>query len=218
MDELEQAIAQQQTKTARWASVSVVNQAPENMDTPAESRAKWSKVYALFGARGETQQDEAFAAVNMYFLKNGASPAGKYRKPIQTAGGVSVESGEVVKITGKLEGEIRQFLRGRLEDSYLLLKHNPAVRDDEDLAVMAENAGVPRDQAWLLADWLGRDCKHFVGSEATTYNYLRTSKIAAAHAKRATAGTPVDRVRENAPEAKISRSAPPRDEYNEGLF
>jgi hypothetical protein len=189
------------------------------MDTPAEARVKWAKVYALFGASGETQQDEVFAAVNMYFLKNGASPRGQYKKAVSTAGGQSAESGAIVAITGRMPGEIRQFLRGRLGDSYTFLKYNPAIRDDEELGVAAENCGVSRDYAWLLADWLGKDCQYFVGSEADTYNALRTSKIAAARAKRvADLGEP-DRVLAMAPESKgaasAGREAP---QYNNDLF
>lgn len=215
MEDLERSVAVHATKAQRWASVSVVRQAGENADTPEQSKMKWRKIYTLFGARGESEQDEAFAAVNAYFLRNGASPRGKYQKPIKTAGGQSVEAGEIVKITGRLEGEIRQFLRGRLEDSYLFLKHNAAIKDDEELATIAENAGVPRDACWLLADWLGRDCPYFVGSEADTYNRLRTSKIANARAKQVVTVAPEDHVRDNAPETKMNLA--PRA-YNEDLY
>jgi len=216
MDELERNVAASQTKASRWASVSVVPQAAESADTPAQSRAKWSSIYTLFGARGETEQDEVFAAVNAYFLRNGASPAGKYSKPIRTAGGVEVEAGAVVKITGRQEGEIRQFLRGRLEDSYLFLKHNPAIRADEHLAGAAENAGMPRDYCWLLADWLGRDCPHFVGMEGEIYSKLRASKIAVAGKKREMAQPAVDRVMASAPESRVVQQ--PSASYNEDLF
>jgi len=207
MDELERNVAAATTRASRWASVAVVPQASEAADTVAESRQKWQKIYSLFGARGESEQDEVFAAVNYYFLRNGGSPEGKYAKPIRTAGGVEVQAGDVVKITGRLPGEIRQFLRGRLEDSYLFLKNNGAIADDAALATAAENAGVPKRQCWLMADWLGRDCCYFVGDEAEVYNRLRTSKIAAAQAKRAAARAEVDRVLANAPETKFSAQA-----------
>jgi len=216
MDELERQIAQTATKAARWGSVGAISQPSENADTDDQSRLKWAKVYRLFGASGETAQDEAFAAVNLYLLRNGCSPLGKYRKPITTAGGQSIGSGELVKITGKLEGEIRQFMRGRLEDSYMFLKHNAAVREDEQLATLAENAGVSRECSWLLADWLGRDCVYFVGDEAEVYNKLRTSKIAAARAKRLVAIEPEDRVMENAPEAKMNGVDHSQRSYNGG--
>jgi len=216
MEDLERNIAQSQTKASRWAKVGVVPQAAENSDTTAQSQHKWGQIYQLFHARGESEQDEVFAAVNGYFLRNGASPAGKYSKPIRTAGGAEVEAGAVVKITGRLEGEIRQFLRGRLEDSYVLLKNNPAFRDDPFLAGAAENLGVPREHCWLLADWLGRDCPYFVGQEAEIYNALRTSKIAVANKKREVSQPVPDRVMAKAPEAKMS--VRPTPTYNEDLF
>lgn len=207
MDDLENMntqVGREKRKVDRWASVAVVPQAAENADTPAQSKLKWTKVCRLFGANTESAQDEVFAAVNMYFLVNGASPYGKYEKPIRTAGGTETVAGEVVRITGRSEGEIRQFLRGRLEESYMFLKNNPAVAEDESLAAKAQNAGVARNQCFLLADWFGRDCPYFVGSEGEVYNRLRTSKIANAYDKRATAQPMPDAVRESAPEAKIS--------------
>jgi len=219
MDDLENQVKLSSSKAARWASVSVVQQAAENADTTVQSRAKWSKIYKLFGASREAEQDEVFAAVNVYFLRNGASPRGKYLKPIRTAGGAEVIAGEVVKITGKLEGEIRGFLRGRLEDSYTFLKHNEAVREDEALVATAQNAGVPHTHCWLLADWLGRDCPYFIGDEAEVYNKLRVVKIANAHDKNAVAQHAPSTVREYAPEAKVvqSRSSDARN-YNQDLF
>lgn len=217
MEELERAVGASATKAQRWASVPVVAQAGENTDTTVQSRHKWAKIYALFGAQGEAQMDEVFGAVNYYFLRNGASPRGKYTKPVRTAGGLEKESGEVVKITGRLEGEIRQFLRGRLEDSYLFLKHNAQIKEDPYLVTMAENAGVSREYVWLMADWLGRDCPYFVGQEADVYNILRTSKIAAASAKRAEATPEVDRVKMNTPETKMSHRGH-QPSYNDDLF
>lgn len=196
------------TKVSRWAAVSVLPQARENADTEVEARYKWSKIYQLFSASGETEQDEVFAAVTAYFWKNGCSPEGKYRKPVQTAGGKEAMSGEIVKVTGKVPGEIRQFMRGRLHDSYLFLKHNRALQDDEEMATRAENAGVSRSMSWLLADWFGRDCPYFVGDEASVYNALRTSTIAVANRKRHVAGDEVDHVIQNAPESKISAGTP----------
>jgi len=218
MDDLERQVAQSATKAARWGNVGVVRQASENADTVEQSRLKWAKIYRLFGASGESAQDEVFAAVNMYMLRNGASPSGKYRKPIVTAGGQSVDSGEVVKVTGRLEGEIRQFMRGRLEDSYMLLKHNAAIRNDDELATIAENAGVPREYCWLLADWLGRDCPFFVGDESEVYNKLRTSKIAMARAKRASALDFEDHVLDKAPETKMIGVGEHQRAYNSDLY
>jgi len=219
MDDLERVVASQARTVDRWKSVAVVKQNAENADTPEQSTLKWGRIFSLFGARGESQQDEVFAAVNAYFLRNGASPEGKYRKPIKTAGGIEVPSGEVTKVTGQLEGEIRQFLRGRLLESYTLLKENPAFRDDNELSTMAENAGVPREYCWLLADWLGKDCPHFVGDEASMYIRLRTSKIAAAAAKRRVALPDVDRVMQAAPETKMAGGHSGfNGGYNEDVF
>jgi len=204
MDELERSVQAAAGQQSRWASVGVVKPGRENADSAVESRTKWSKIYRLFGASGESQQDEVFGAVNYYFLLNGCSPHGKYSKQIQTATGAAIEAGEVVKITGRLEGEIRQFLRGRLADSYSFLKYNPAIKEDEELATMSENVGVSRSSCWMLADWLGKDCPHFVGDEATVYNHLRTSKIAAARAKAVSALPEVDRVGLVTPETKMS--------------
>jgi len=216
IDDLEASVSRAKGKQARWAGVAAVPQFAENADTSVQATAKWSKVYALFGATGETQQDEVFAAVNLYLLKNGASPRGKYTKPIRTAGGIECESGKVVQVTGKLEGEIRQFMRGRLEDSYLFLKYNSAVRSDEALAAVAENQGVPREFSYLLADWLGKDCPYFVGPETDMYAALRSSKIAMSHAKSRTASPPRDRVTEKAPETKMLAEG--RRSYNDDLF
>lgn len=215
MDELEQAVGGARSRTERWAAVALVPQAAENADTPGQSRLKWGKVYALLNAATEAQQDEVFAAVNAYFLRNGASPVGRYEKHIHVAWGAECEAGAVVQIIGRRPGALRQFLRGRLEDSYLLLKNNPAIKEDEALATIAENAGVGREYSYLLADWFGRDCQFFVGPEAEIYNKLRTSRIANAYEKREAAQEPVDQVKANAPESKLRT---PHVSYNNDLF
>jgi len=204
MDELEHAVGGR-SSIERWSSVSAVAQASEAADTLPEAMAKWEKIYRKFGARSEGEKDEAFAAVNLYFLRNGCSPFGKYNKPIRTAGGVEVLSGEVVKISGRLEGEIRQFLRGRIKDSYEFLKFNPASTDDDSLAAIAESVGVPRSSCWLLADWLGPSCPFFVGNEDEVYRSLRSGKIALAAGRRSQAGSARDRVMEHAPEVKAAQ-------------
>lgn len=213
-------VGARQSMVNRWATVGVVPQHSENADTVAEATVKWQAIYRLFDASSEAEQDEVFAAVCMYFLKNGCSPAGKYRKPIETAGGRQAGSGDVVAITGKLKGEIRQFMRARLEESYMFLKHNTAVVNDPGLRVAAENAGVPQADAWLLADWLGRDCPYFVGDEAEVYNKLRVSKIAVARAKQITDLGDADKVMAAAPESKMR--TPPTTSYesyaNNDLF
>lgn len=208
LEDMQASVSRTRSKVDRWSSVATLRPEAENADTPAAAVQKWSSIYKLFNAATEKEQDEVFAAVNLYFLRNGASPRGAYKRNIKTAGlAVAVSAGEVVKITGKLEGEIRQFLRGRLEDSYLFLKNNKAVREDEQFAAIAENAGVPRSDCWLLADWLGRDCQYFVGNESEIYNSLRSSKIALANAKARSALPQRDAVALAAPEGKMNIGA-----------
>ena len=218
MEQMEHSVASQSRGVDRWARVPVVAQASEAADTSVICASKWSRIYRLFSATGESAQDEVFGAVNFYFLKNGSSPRGKYSKPIRTAGGVEIDAGEVVQITGRNEGEIRQFLRGRLHDSYLFLKHNQAVGEDPDVVAKAQNAGIPRHQAWLLADWLGENCPHFVGDEATVYRSYRASTIALANQRQRTAGETEDKVVSNAPEARTVGPQPAQSHYNTSLF
>jgi len=152
-------------------------------------------------------------------LRNGTSVRGKYAKPVRTAGGVEVSAGEIVKITGKVEGEIRQFMRGRLADSYMFLKHNAAVSQDGELVAKAQNAGLLREQVWLLADWLGDNCPYFVGDEADVYRRYRASTIALSNERRRQDPGVQDRVIESAPESREVRDRPQASgNYNTALY
>jgi len=207
MEDIERNVTVAQAARDRWSAVEVVPQYSESSDEPAVAGAKWARIYRLFQANGEAEQDAVFAAVNMYFLRNGCSPEGSYSKPIRTAGGVEVDSGDVVKITGKLEGEIRRFMRGRLEDSYNFLKYNPGVLNDDDLRARAESLGVPSRYRFLLADWLGSDCRYFVGEEADIYAGLRNSLIARAKMRKMRGSSPTvaNGVVATAPDAVVRR-------------
>jgi len=167
----------------RWAAVSAVPQQREDRLPMEEARAKWSRIYEMFGARSEDSMDEAFAAINLYFLVNGCSPAGKYARKVRTAGGIEIPVDSVVKITGRLEGEIRQFMRADMEKTYNCLKFTPAVRQDQALQDKAERLGVPREKAWLLADWL-RDCEYLTGEEAALHTSLSKMLITDANERR----------------------------------
>jgi len=169
----------------RWSAVPAVPQQREDRLPMEEAGAKWGRIYELFGANSENSMDEAFAAVNLYFLVNGGSPSGKYARSVRTAGGVVVPIDSVVKVTGKLEGEIRQFLRADMRKTYNCLKYSPAVSGDRALQDKAERLGVPRHQCWILADWL-RDCEYLTGEEAAIHSKLSTKLIAEANARRRT--------------------------------
>jgi len=148
-----------------WGAVSGVPQAREDRLPIARAGQMWNAIYELFGANSEGSRDEAFLAVNMYFWTNGGSPAGKYARDITTGGGVSAPAASVVKITGTLDGEIRQFLRAFMKKSYEAMRYSPAVRADAVMADKAETLGVPRSKSYLLADWL-RGCEYMTPEEA----------------------------------------------------
>lgn len=167
----------------KWGSVSGVPQQREDRLPTEEADAKWNQIYQLFGAGSEGSRDEAYLAVTLYFLTNGCSPSGKYARLARTGGGISIPVDAVVKITGRLEGEIRQFLRSHMRKSYECLKYNAAVPRDISLADKAERLGVSRDKAWLLADWL-RDCEFLTGDEARVHYDLSRKLISEANARR----------------------------------
>lgn len=179
----DRSAAGQVSLAERWSGVAAVPQQREDRLPYEEALAKWSRIYELFGASSESSMDEAFAAVNLYFLVNGASPSGRYARTVRTAGGTSVAVDSIVKITGKLEGEIRQFLRSDMNKTYYCLKLSPAIKADRALQDKAERLGVPRTSAWLLADWL-RDCEYLTGEEAAIHGALSVKLINDANARR----------------------------------
>jgi len=171
------------TAAERWSNVASVPQQREDRLPEHEAAAKWSRVYELFGAGSESSRDEAYAAVQLYFLVNGCSPAGKYARDVRTGGGTLVPIDSVVKITGKLEGEIRQFLRAHMRKSYECIKYSSAVREDRALTDKAEVLGVGRDKAYLLADWL-RGCEFLTGEESAIHQGLSQKLIRDANYRR----------------------------------
>jgi len=168
---------------ARWAAVAGVPQAREDRLPMDRAMAKWNQIYALFGADSEEMRDEVFLAVNMYFWANGCSPEGKYERNIRTAGGVEVGSGDVVRIVGRLPGEIRQFLRGLMKKSYECLKYSSAIREDAVMRDKAEGLGVSADYSWLLADWL-KGCEFLTASEMEMQQAVAARQIGKANARR----------------------------------
>jgi len=160
----------------RWGRVPAVPQERENRLPMEETVAKWQQIYNLFGARGEPERDQVFAALNGYCAVNGASPHGNYSRSIKTAGGVSVPVSDVVKITGRLEGDIRQFLRGRMKDSYECLKFGKVLKEDSQALAKAEAVGIPRHMVHLLADWL-RDCEFLTADEEDVYKRVSSKNI-----------------------------------------
>jgi len=121
--------------------------------------------------------------VNLYFWVNGCSPEGRYARNVRTGGGIEVPAASIVKITGVLEGEIRQFLRARMQSSYEALRFSRATRADAAMCDKAEGLGVPRDKAFLLADWL-RNCEFMTPEEAGIHAALAERQIAKANRRR----------------------------------
>lgn len=157
----------------RWAAVQVVPPERESVLPPAQTAQRWEAIYRLFDATTEAARDEAFAAVVSYFLVNGTSTRGEYLRSVRTAGGIEVEIAAVIDIVGKQEGDIRRFVRGRMQDTYNLLKYNPLIVEDKMLEQKAAIRGLSKDRAWMLADWLS-GCPYFIGSESEEYEAQKT--------------------------------------------
>jgi len=166
----------------RWARTPAVPQQREDTLPEEAAVAKWQQIYNLFGATGESARDEVFVAVNGYMAINGASPDGRYSREIKTAGGVSVSASEVIKITGRLKGDVRQFLRGMSKKSYECLKHSAVLREDTHALARAESAGIPRHMVHLLADWL-RGCEWLTAEEEDIYKVVSSRNIASAQTR-----------------------------------
>jgi len=196
----------------RWGALRGRVQEREDRLPSTQAVSGWSRIYALFGATGESAQDDVFCAVNAYFAKNGCSPYGKYARNIVTTDGVSVCASDVVKITGRLEGEIRQFLRGRLKDSYDSLRISGYLTEDEDAKAMAEEKGIPRHLVHLLADWL-KGCEYLTADESDIY--VKVSKVNIASARERRAAPEVGGKRADIGPADVGFSSNPHTPYDD---
>lgn len=192
----------------RWGKVSTSVQEREDRLSLSATTAKWSKIYRLFGATTEDSRDEVFVAVNGYFAVNGCSPDGRYARDIRTGGGVAVSSSDVVRITGKLEGDVRQFLRGKLKESFESLKNSTVLTEDEATLAKAESLGIPRHMVYLVADWL-KGCEYFSVDEAEVYIAVSRKTIQAAAARRAEVGSNTGRRADLGSEDDVSAVVPP---------
>jgi len=177
----------------RWSAVQVPVQERESALPEAVAVEKWQRIYALFGAGGtsEAQQDAMYLAVLVYFVKNGCSPSGDYKRPIRTSDGREAMSGDVVRVTGKLEGEIRQFLRAHEKKSVEALKYSASPAQDPYLAALAEKYGITEGRVYLLADWL-KDSPYLMGDEVRVYEDARRARIRDAQVRRM--GQPSDSI------------------------
>lgn len=164
---------------SRWARVAVAQPQLEGRMPLETAVAKWQQIYNLFHANGEDARDEVFTAVNGYFALNGCSPSGRYSRDIVTGSGVRVPVDAVVKITGRLEGDIRQFLRGMMLESYECLKYTTVLSGNEAALAKAESLGIPRHMVHLLADWF-KDCEYFTADEQSVYGKVSQAVIAQA--------------------------------------
>lgn len=203
------AVVYSQSAKERWSKVATVGQQREDRLPLEITVAKWGQIYRLFGASDEKAQDAVFAAVNGYFAVNGCSPSGKYSREIRTADGKSVLASHVIKITGRLEGDIRQFLRGRMKDSYEVLRYTDVVMKDEAAVGAAELNGIPRHCAYLMADWL-KDCEFLTSEEQDVYVAVSAKNIRKAklRAQEGVAG-PGKRADLGEPEEGPSVASPP---------
>lgn len=203
----------------RLANVRTVPQHKESIEPRGSADVKWTAIYRLFGASTEAMQDEVFAAVNLYFLGNGTSVFGKYKRSIRTAGGVEVVAADIVKIIGQQSGLIRQFMRAKMLESYTFLKHNRAVQEDEVVLQQASEYNLERSQAWLLADWL-EGCPHFVGDEDKLYSAIRARRIGRANKQRLIQGVDPDEMVVDEDPARYEQPVvdSPRLQYGRALY
>jgi len=174
------------TKTSsvdRWGAIAGVSQEREDRLPVDVATGKWQRIYNLFQAKDEKGRDDVFAAVNAYFAINGCSPLGRYSREVKTEGGTRVSASDIVKVTGRLEGDVRQFLRARLKDSYESLKYSGYLKRDESALAKAEEKGIPRHLVHLLADWF-KDCEYFTAEEADIYVKVSRATIADAKDRR----------------------------------
>jgi len=180
------------TVDTSWEAVGVPVQAGEDRDTREVADGKWRRIYVLFGANTEALYREVKLAWWVYCAKNGSSPEGKYSKPVRTASSTrAVTAGEIVAITGRTEGEVREFNRSYLEDSYRALKSNQEWRKDPELVAKAQAKSLPIEAMHLLADWFGKSCPYFTPQEAKLYVQVSGVTIADARARRAEKVEPV---------------------------
>lgn len=168
-------------KKSRWADVRVPPAQDERSEAPDTSARHWAEWESKFGASSEAAKNEVFVATQLYLTKNGASPYGKYARSI-TANGVAVVASELITITGRGEGAIRQFMRGRLQDTVECGRTNMCFRNDDSLRGAAADYGLAPEQAWLLGDWLVPSNPWLTAEEYDIATSMRATNIKRANA------------------------------------
>lgn len=192
------------SEEARWEAVPEFAIASERADTEKVSNERWNVIYADFAATADPAKDEVFSAVNAYFAKNGSSPEGGYKRPIR-ANGKDLSADVIVKRVGTADGAIRKFLRGKLKDSTLALKHSKAIRKDPEMCAQALLYGLSPEQAWLLADWLVPKNTYLTVEEEQIATRIRTGRISTANSGRGNAPVGVAGIKDGrAAETKVS--------------
>jgi hypothetical protein len=172
-----------EAERARWEKVDSTEAASERADAPDVCKARWQKVYAMFNATSDKAKDAAFLAVNLYFAKNGCSPAGGYTQDI-VAAGTEVPASSVVAVTGRGDGAVRKWLRGALLDSVNALKYSKACEKDPVMVAEAGEYGLSPEQAWLMADWLAPKNPYLSAEEGDVAARVRVHKISRANVGR----------------------------------
>jgi len=167
----------------RWGSVNTSPIPSERADSPDLCNKRWDKIHAKFGAKADKTKDEVFAAVQGYFAKNGCSPEGGYNGEI-IAAGVAHSANVIVSFTGKADGAVRKFLRGRLQESVDCLKYSSVCTGDAEMVAEALMYGLAPEQAWLLADWIAPKNPYLTSDEMDVAMRVRSAKIAKANANR----------------------------------
>jgi len=119
-------------------------------------------------------------AVYEYGAKNGTVKMGNYTGIIQTSYGRKFSS---KIIATECRGQIRQFFRGNMDESYEALTESHALTSDDRLVARALNANVPLSAIIALCDWF-KDCPKMSTLEVTHHNRLFVNKNAAATASR----------------------------------
>lgn len=140
-----------------WEGLDPVHVDYEDTMNPLKVARVWTEIYNAAGLRSasEKEQRSVRCAVYVYGAKNGTSREGDYLGSITTGLGLTFSASIIPVATGKFG--IRKFFRANANESYDYFTRSDILVNDRKYVQKAERLGIPRDDAFCMADWLG-DC------------------------------------------------------------
>jgi len=187
-----------------WADCKPKKAEYEDAMSKDECDDYWKRIYKMSGVGDgdEKAKRELRAAAYVYAAINGTSSVGNYRRNMVTASGRSIPARVLPQV---LNGNIRQFFRGNMDDAYDFFVETGHMETEHRFCEKAAAKGVAASEAFCTADFLA-DCSKFTPLQKRAHQMAFDYGVS--RARRARDGRSLEQVQEMESHATLEAQGP----------